>query len=597
MSAFKRLLAYLRPYRGLFILCLGLVGVISALELLKPWPIKLAVDQIISAKPLEIWGYVFNPADYSLAFKLGWVIVLLLAAHFLVGFAQLLNNYLTIRMGQDMVQDLRCDLFAHLQRQSLLFHQKQPAGDLIYRVMGDAYAVQNLLMNGVFTTLTSAALLVGMLAVCLSLDPVLTLYAMSVIPFLFLAIKKVSRRIADLTTEAHMTESAAYSTAQRIFSSISLIQAFAREDEEFRTFEHESKISFDRKLSLYALQTAYGWIVSGITAAGTAVVLYVGVRHVLDGELSTGELLIFLAYLASLYTPLNNLSTTVAGIRGSLARARRVLDIMDVDEAVAESPDARAIAITTGAVRFENVSFGYDPARPVLSGVNFSCAGGATVAVAGQTGAGKTSLVSLLLRLFDPQSGRILIDGQDLRDLTLSSLRESIAIVLQETQLFPMSIHDNISYGRKQATREEVVAAATLAGAHGFITALPEGYDSQLGQCGGNLSGGQRQRLAIARALLKDAPLLIFDEPTSALDAETEELIMTGLDRLMHGRTTFIIAHRLSMLRRADLILYIKDGGISEMGSYEELMRLGGEFARLSAMQTGEPASRKGAGS
>lgn len=597
MSAFKRLLAYLRPYRGLFILCLGLVGVISALELLKPWPIKLAVDQIISAKPLEIWGYVFNPADYSLAFKLGWVIVLLLAAHFLVGFAQLLNNYLTIRMGQDMVQDLRCDLFAHLQRQSLLFHQKQPTGDLIYRVMGDAYAVQNLLMNGVFTTLTSAALLVGMLAVCLSLDPVLTIYAMCVIPFLFLAIKKVSRRIADLTTEAHMTESAAYSTAQRIFSSISLIQAFAREDEEFRTFEHESKISFDRKLSLYALQTAYGWIVSGITAAGTAVVLYVGVRHVLDGELSTGELLVFLAYLASLYTPLNNLSTTVAGIRGSLARARRVLDIMDVDEAVAESPDAKAIAITKGAVRFENVSFGYDPGRPVLSGVNFSCAGGATVAVAGQTGAGKTSLVSLLLRLFDPQSGRILIDGQDLRDLTLSSLRESIAIVLQETQLFPMSIHDNISYGRKQATREEVVAAATLAGAHGFISALPEGYDSQLGQCGGNLSGGQRQRLAIARALLKDAPLLIFDEPTSALDAETEELIMTGLDRLMNGRTTFIIAHRLSMLRRADLILYIKDGGISEMGTFEELMRLGGEFARLSAMQTGDPVSRKGAAS
>jgi len=590
MNTFKRLLAYLRPYRACFLLNLGLVAVISALELLKPWPIKLAVDQIIGGKTLDVWGLSIDPAVYSLAFKLGWVIVLLLAAHFLVGFAQLLNNYLTIRMGQDMVQDLRCDLFAHLQRQSLLFHQKQPTGDLIYRVMGDAYSVQNLLMNGVFTTLTSSALLIGMLVVCLSVDPWLTVYSMCVIPFLFLAIKRVSRRIADLTTEAHMTESAAYSTAQRIFSSISLIQAFAREDEEFKTFEHESKISFDRKLSLYALQTAYGWIVSGITAAGTALVLYVGVHHVLDGEISTGELLVFLAYLASLYTPLNNLSTTVAGIRGSLARARRVLDIMDVDESVAESPNAKPIAITNGAVTFENVSFGYDPERPVLSGVDFSCRGGATVAVAGQTGAGKTSLVSLLLRLFDPQTGRILIDGQDLKDVTLASLREQISIVLQETQLFPMSIHDNIAYGRKQATREEVVDAAKMAGAHAFISALPDGYDSMLGQCGGNLSGGQRQRLSIARALLKDSPLLIFDEPTSALDAETEELIMTGLDRLMTGRTTFIIAHRLSMLRRADLILYIKDGRIFEMGSYEELMRAGGEFARLSAMQTGDPA-------
>ncbi len=590
MSTFKRLLAYLRPYRACFFLNLGLVGVISLLELLKPWPIKLAVDQIIGGKALEFWGMTIDPAVYSLAFKLGWVIALLLAAHFLVGFAQLLNNYLTIRMGQDMVQDLRCDLFAHLQRQSLLFHQKRPTGDLIYRVMGDAYAVQTLLMNGVFTTLTSAALLIGMLAVCLSVDPWLTVYSMCVIPFLFLAIKRVSKRIADLTTEAHMTESAAYSTAQRIFSSISLIQAFAREDEEYKTFEHESQISFDRKLSLYALQTAYGWIVSGITAAGTALVLYVGVRHVLDGELSTGELLVFLAYLASLYTPLNNLSTTVAGIRGSLARARRVLDIMDVDESVAESPDAKPIAIPKGAVTFDNVSFGYEPGRPVLSGVDFTCRGGSTVAVAGQTGAGKTSLVSLLLRLFDPQTGRILIDGQDLRDVTLSSLRERISIVLQETQLFPMSIHDNIAYGRKQATREEVVNAAKLAGAHEFINALPQGYDSMLGECGANLSGGQRQRLSIARALLKDAPLLIFDEPTSALDAETEELIMTGLDRLMTGRTTFIIAHRLSMLRRADLILYIKDGRIFEMGSYEELMRAGGEFARLSAMQTGDTA-------
>ncbi len=582
MDTFKRLLTYLHPYRALFILCLGLVGVISALELLKPWPIKLVVDQIIADEPLEVWGYVLDQKSLSLAFNLGWVIALFLATHLLAGIVQLLNNYLSIRIGQAMVQDLRCDLFAHLQRQSLLFHQKQPTGDLIYRLMGDTYAVQTLLMNGVFTTLTSVAILAGMLIVCLNVDAVLTLYSLGVIPFLFLAIKKISRHNAELTTEAHMREGAAYSTAQRIFSSISLIQAFAREDDEFKKFATESRVSFDRKLSLYSFQTAYGWIVNGIIVSGTAAVLWVGVQHVLSSRLSVGELLVFLAYLNSLYAPLDDLSTTVAGIGGSLARARRVLEIMDVDETVAESPDARPIAVTEGAVRFEGVSFGYDPARPVLSGIDFSCPAGSLVAVTGQTGAGKTSLVSLLLRLFDPQAGRILIDGQDIRDVTLSSLRRNIAIVPQETQLFPMSIRDNIAYGRKQATLEEVIAAARAAGAHDFISALPGGYDTILDQCGGNLSGGQRQRLAIARALIKDAPILIFDEPTSALDPETEEQIMAGLSRVISGRTAFIITHRPAVLRRADLILHVEDGGVAATGSAEALTDSGGGFAPVS---------------
>ncbi|MDQ7831329.1 MAG: ABC transporter ATP-binding protein [Desulfovibrionaceae bacterium] len=587
MPVFLRLLAYLRPYRLTFLLCLGLVGLISAMELLKPWPLKLAVDQIIGRTPLELWGWTFDPATISLSLQLALVVGMLLGVHFLVGFAQLLNNYLTIRMGQNMVQDLRCDLFQHLQRQSLLFHQKWPTGDLIYRIMGDTYSVQTLLMNGVFTTLTSTAMLIGMLVVCLRMDVELTIYAVCIIPFLFLAISRVSRRIGDLTTETHMKESQVYTTVERIFSSISLIQAFAREEEEKQRFVAESQHSFDRKLSLYALQTIYGWLIGGITAVGTALVLYIGVSHVLDGSLSTGELLIFISYLATLYTPLSSLSTTVAGIRGSLAQARRVIDVMGMDQSVHEDPDAAPLAISDCQVRFDGVSFGYDPEKPVLTDVAFACPGGSTVAVVGQTGAGKTSLISLLLRFYDPQKGAITIDGQDLRRVTLKSLREKIAIVLQETQLFPMSVHENIAYGKRKASREEVVRAATLANAHDFITALPEGYDTQLGERGANLSGGQRQRLAIARALLKDAPLLILDEPTSALDAETEALIMQGLERLMTNRTTFIIAHRLSMMRRADLILVIKDKHIQEMGTFEELMQAGGEFARLHGIQMG----------
>ncbi len=588
MVLFLRLLAYLRPYRLTFALCLMLVGGLSALELLKPWPLKLAVDQVIGKAPLDLWGWRIDPQDMLLPTQLAGVVGLLLAVHFLVGFIQLLNNYLTIRMGQDMVQDLRRDLFQHLQRQSLLFHQKWPTGDLIYRIMGDTYAVQSLLMNGVFTTLVSSAMLVGMFIVCLRLDAALTLYAVCVIPFLFLAISKVSKRIGDLTTESHMKESQVYTTVERIFSSISLVQAFAREEEEKRRFVAESQHSFDRKLSLYALQTVYGWLIGGITAVGTALVLYVGVSHVIDGSLTIGELLIFISYLATLYTPLSNLSTTVAAIRSSLAQARRVMDVMSLDESVHEPPDAPPLSISAGEVRFSDVTFGYTPDKNVLKDVSFACPGGSTVAVVGQTGAGKTSLVSLLLRFYDPQKGAILIDGQDLRSVSLISLREHIAIVLQETQLFPISVHENIAYGKRKASREEVIQAATLANAHDFISALSEGYDTLLGERGGNLSGGQRQRLAIARALLKDAPLLILDEPTSALDAETEALIMQGLERLMTNRTTFIIAHRLSMMRRANLILVIKDSRIHEMGTYDELMQRNGEFVRLHNIQMGK---------
>jgi ATP-binding cassette subfamily B protein/subfamily B ATP-binding cassette protein MsbA len=585
MAVFLKLLSYLRPYAGLFLGCLGLVGVQSALELLKPWPLKIAVDQVIGRAPLEVWGYSL-PADIlSTGTELIIVAGALVSVHFLVGFVQLANNYLTIRMGQDMVQDFRCDLFDHLQRQSLLFHQSRPTGDLIYRLMGDTYSVQTLLMNGVFTTLTSLVLLAGMLVVLLGVDPVLTLYAMGVIPLLILTISMVSKRIGALTTETHMKESQVYSTVENIFSSISLVQAFAREDEERRRFVAQSQHSFDRKLSLYSLQTAYGWVVGAITAAGTAFVLYIGARHVIDGVLSTGELLVFLGYLAALYTPLNNLSNTMAAIRGSLAQARRVLDIMAENQAVPEAADAKPLVIKEGAVRFAGVGFGYDPARPVLTGVDFACEGGSTVAVVGQTGAGKTSLISLLLRFYDPQQGSISIDGQDLRSVTLKSLRQQISIVLQDTHLFPMSVHDNIAYGKKNASREEVVKAAQMANAHDFIEAMPQGYDTKLDERGSNLSGGQRQRLSIARALLKNAPLLILDEPTSALDAGTEAQIMQSLERLMTGRTTFVIAHRMSMMRRADLILVIKDKKIAEMGTFQELLDQGGEFARLHALQ------------
>ncbi|MBF0482052.1 MAG: ABC transporter ATP-binding protein [Desulfovibrionaceae bacterium] len=589
MKVFWRLAGYLRPYRGAFLLCLALVAVASGLELFKPWPLKLAVDQVIGKAPLEIMGRQIDYQTLAVSAQLLIAVGLLLFAHLGVGFVQLLNNYMTIRIGQNMVQDFRRELFEHIQRQSLLFHQQRPTGDLLYRLMGDTYAVQTLLMNGVFTTLTSSVLLAGMLAVLLKVNTTLTIYAMGVVPLLFLTIAKVSKSIGNLSYETSTRESQVYSTAERIFSSIPLIQAFAREDEERKRFLAESQLSFDRKLYLYSLQTAYGWLVGGLTALGTALVIYEGVTQVLSGALTTGELLVFISYLASLYTPVNNLSNTVADIRGSLSKAKRVLEILETHQEVKEAPDAAPLAVKTGEVRFENVSFAYDAGKEVLRDVNLVCPGGAMTAIVGQTGAGKTSLISLLLRFYDPQQGRIVIDGQDLKTLTLKSLRRQSAVVLQETQLFPISVADNIAYGKSGATREEVESAAKLANAHDFIAALPAGYDTVLGEKGANLSGGQRQRISIARALIKDAPLLILDEPTSALDAETESLIMEGLDRLMTGRTTFVIAHRLSMMQRADQIVLIKDQRIAEVGSFDELMNKGGEFARLHALQFGKP--------
>jgi len=594
VQVFRRLLSYLKPYRATFIFSLCLVGLVSALELLKPWPLKMAVDQIIGKQPFIVYGRDISFGAIATGMQLAIVLGLLLFTHITTGLVQLLNNYLTIRIGQNMVQDFRCELFDHLQRQSLLFHQQRPTGDLIYRLMGDTYAVQTLLMNGIFTSLTSSALLIGMLIILLQLDPELTLYAVGVAPLLFLVISRVSKRIGNLSTESCTIESQLYSTVEQIFSSISLVQAFAREDKERTRFVTESQTSFDRKLSLYSLQTVYGWLVNSLTAAGTALVLYVGVRHVLEGTLTTGELLVFIAYLAALYSPVNSLSDTVANVRASLSRAQRVMDILDTDQSVKELPHAKPLQIAKGEVRYNNVYFGYNPERPVLEGINFTCPGGSMVAVVGQTGAGKTSLVSLLLRFFDPQHGAITIDGQDLKSVKLKSLREQIAVVLQDTQLFPMSIRENIAYGRKNATLDEVVHAAKLANAHDFIAALPQGYDSVLAEKGGNLSGGQRQRISIARAFLKDAPVIILDEPTSALDAETESLIMEGMERLIQHRTTFVIAHRLSMMKRADMILVIKERKIIEAGTFEELLAKGGEFARLHDMQYSKKSARPG---
>jgi ATP-binding cassette, subfamily B, bacterial len=419
------------------------------------------------------------------------------------------------------------------------------------------------------------------------------LLALSACPLLFVTISTMSTRINQAATTAHERESTIYSLVQRTMSAIRVIQAFTKEEEEHRRFMAASADSLSASLRLYNLQALYSGVVNVVIAVGTALVVWVGTRHVLAGVLSVGELVVFTAYLASLYGPINTISQTLGLIEGGKAGFMRVHEILAVEHDLPEGKRVVPASGVRGDIVFENVTFGYVPGQPILRGITLRVPPGQTMAVVGPTGAGKSTLVSLLPRFYDPQEGRVLLDGTDIREFTLASLRQQVAMVLQPPLVFPITIGENIAYGRPEASREATERAARLARIHETIARLPQGYDTLVGEQGATLSEGERQRLTIARAILRAAPILILDEPTSSVDAETEALIMEGLEQLMAGHTTFIIAHRLSTVRRADVIVVIRGGLIVEQGSFTELMRRQGPFAVLYRTQFSEQEERQ----
>ncbi|MBI3758022.1 MAG: ABC transporter ATP-binding protein [Deltaproteobacteria bacterium] len=580
----RQVLASLWPYRTQFALAVGQVVLITGAELLKPWPLKIIIDHVLGNRPLS-WTFASGWSREELLIA---VCLSMVAIYLFLGGLNVLNNYTTIRIGQSMVNDLRGAVYNHLQRLSLAFHHRRQVGDLLYRVTADTYAIQTLTMNGVFPILVSLGLLIGMTIVMLQLDWGLTLLALSVCPILFLTISAMSTRINQAATIAHERESTIYSLVQRTMSAIRVIQAFTKEEAEHRRFMTASAESLSANLRLYTLQTFYSGVVNVVIAFGTALVVWVGARHVLSGMLSIGDLVVFTAYLASLYGPINTISQTLGLIEGGKAGLKRVQEILAVERDLPEGKRGLTRAEVKGEITFEGVTFGYQPDQPVLRDVNLKIVPGQTVAIVGPTGAGKSTLVSLVPRFYDPQQGRVLLDGVDVREYSLTSLRHQVAMVLQPPLVFPLSIAENIAYGRPEATREEIENAARLARIHERILRLPQGYDSIVSEQGATLSEGERQRLTIARAILRNAPILILDEPTSSVDAETEALIMEGLDQLIGGRTTFIIAHRLSTVRNADIILVVRGGHIAECGSFTELMRQRGHFAALYHTQFGK---------
>ena len=578
MSGFAgRVSGYLWPHRGRILWALGQVCLTSAFELLKPWPIKLIIDSVLGGQP--------TPGNLGAGLAAGTLLVFACVALVLIyaalGALTVLTNYTTIRVGQRMVRDLRSDLYAHLHRLSMAFHSRAQSGDLLYRVTADTFALQSLTMNCLFPAVTALILLGGMAAIMLQLDWQLTLLALGVCPLLLLAIGRLNRRISAAAGEMRERESEVYGVVQRAMAAMRVIQAFTREDEEHRRFMTASERSLDAGLRLYTLQTFYSGVVNLVIALGTAAVVWVGARHVQDGTLTVGSLVVFISYLASLYGPINNMFQVYGLAQSARVGVQRVLDVLDVERDLADGPRTFPAAGARGEVVWEDVDFQYAPGRPVLRGVNLRVAPGQRVAVVGPTGAGKSTLLSLLPRFYDPTRGRVLVDGVDAREYRLDSLRRQVAMVLQPPLLFPVSIRENIAFGRPQARIEEIVGAAKAARIHDMVARLPQGYDTVVGEHGVTLSEGEKQRLTIARAILRDSPILILDEPTSALDPETEGLIMEALERLQAGRTTFIIAHRLSTIRMADLIVVIKDGQVAEEGSLSTLLARRGPFAAM----------------
>jgi ATP-binding cassette subfamily B protein len=577
---------------GLFLLLVA-----SGATLLQPWPVKIVIDSVIGkVTPPAIVQWLVAPFQNSAAAGHPGTALLtilcfgVLLIELLMGACHVFSSYVLNSVALRMVFKLRCTLFDHVQRQSLAFHDAKAVGDSLYRITWDSYCIQAIFSEGVMPALTSGLTLLGIAVVMLTLDWHVTVAALAVAVPLIILVRRLDRPMTEQSLRVHEYESNVGTRVQETLVGIRAVQAFGREQFESDRFRSQASASLLASLRLTVLQTASQAIVGLVLAAGTAAVIWFSARGVLLGRLTAGDLVLLVAYVAMIFKPLETLAYTAAAVQNAAAGAHRVLAVLDSQPDVTDAPDAKDLpGRARGEIIFDNVSFSYQAGQPVLREVNLAIAPGSAIALVGTSGAGKTTLASLIPRFYDPLQGGIKLDGCDLRDITLKSLREQIALVTQDPILFCASIRENIAYGRPGASQEQIEAAARAAGAHEFIERLPEKYDARVAERGLTLSSGQRQRLAIARAFLKDAPVLILDEPTSALDAETEDRLVQTLEQLMKGRTTIIIAHRLSTVRCADRIVVLQDGRIVESGPPEELLSRGGVYARLHQLQFGEP--------
>lgn len=586
MGIYRRTLAYYRPFLGETVVALSLGLLVTALNLLKPWPFKYIVDGVLTPagnestlaahEQLQQWFDAASPSFIIFALCAALVLITLLA-----GLANLVSNYLLIGVGLKALLRIRTELYAYLQSLPLKFHDSSRSSDSSFRVAYDSQAIQTIYNRGFVNIFTSVVMLGGTFAIMVKIDAKLTFLSLAVVPLIVFAIHYFAKKIRSQSTAIQERESDLLATVQEGLASIRLVHAFGREEHEVGQFHRRASQSLLANLRLTTTSVSSSLVISTLMAVGTAVLYYAGSLHVIEQKLSLGDLLVFASYLLMLYQPLEQLTYTAWAMEGAAAGAKRCFEVLDRPDEIRDAPDARPLVDAKGGVEFRGVDFGYTDARLILRDISLTVSPGESVAFVGGTGTGKSTLLSLVPRFYDPVRGDVFMDGHNLRTLTKKSIRANVSMVLQDTVLFSTTVRENIAYGRPDATEEQIIEAARRAQAYDFIMAMPDGFASQVGERGSQLSVGQRQRIGIARAFLKNAPILLLDEPTSALDPATESAIMETIADLMRGRTTLIITHRLATVHGLDRIVVLDRGSIAEVGTGPELLARGGVYATM----------------
>ncbi len=586
----RRLFSYWHDAKNETFAGAAILLVSALVELLQPWPIKWLVDYVFGSQSPPTWLKRILPslASHDASSGITTVCFSILALALLLRFISMFGHFFLMRAGTRLVQELRCHASAQVHRLSLAYHDKTKVGESLYRIAYDAQAAQTLLNGAIVPIATSCLILIGAVVIMVKINPLLTLVTLAAAPVFWIIIRAFSRKLDRQSRQYHENESALVTTIQESLSSIRAIQAFTLETLTGKRFRQQTEQSLAANDRMTRTQLIYSACAGLAVSLGTAAVVYVAGHQVMNGKMLVGDILVFLAYLGMLYQPMSTFSQSASVIQSANAQLKRIFEILDSVPEIKDRPNAKPLATVRGQIEFRDVSFRYEPTRQVLHNVNLKVEPGKVVAIVGRTGAGKTSMASLLLRFYDPVGGAIFLDEHDLRDLPIEWLRQQIGIVLQDPILFSATIAENIGFGLPGASMEQIRAAARQAQAEEFISALPNGYETLLGERGVNLSGGQRQRISIARAFLKNAPILILDEPTSSLDTETEQALLTALSKLMQGRTTFIIAHRLSTVRHADFIVVLENGAIIERGSHDELLQQDSTYTKLYRAQWGD---------